>query len=374
MSTSTAIWVGLFLLLANAFFVGGEFALVAARRTKLEPRAAAGSTLAKSALRAMDNLSTVMAAVQLGITLASVGLGAVAEPALAVLIQPAVHALHLPANLLHPIAFAIAMGIVVYLHVVLGEMVPKNIALAGPERAALVLGAPMMAFVTLFRPIVALLNGIADAVVRLLRFEPASAVASTFTKEEVEALVNESRDEGLLKEGEYERLSGALGFTTRTVATVLLPISTLKTVERGDRVDEVEALCAETGFSRFPVESEGELVGYIHIKDVLTDDPQGRAKTIEDKWIRPFANVTETATLQAALAVIQAKGSHMARVTGPDGAMLGIATLEDVIEELVGEIRDAAHTDSDPESGSDPDTDTDSGTSTGSLADSGQVG
>ncbi|MEP6667425.1 MAG: CNNM domain-containing protein, partial [Nocardioidaceae bacterium] len=238
-----------------------------------------------------------------------------------------------------------ALAIVVYLHVVLGEMVPKNIALAGPERAALALGAPMMAFVTLFKPIVLMLNGAADGVVRLARLEPASAVASTFTREEVEALVDESREEGMLEEGEYERLSGALGFTSRLVGSVLLPRDELQTVSRGARVGDIEKICADTGYSRFPVEHDGELVGYLHIKDVLETDPHGRTRVVEDKWIRSFANVQPVDTLQTALAVLQAKGAHMARVVDDDGTLLGIVTLEDVIEELVGEIRDAAHAD-----------------------------
>jgi len=244
------------------------------------------------------------------------------------------------------VSFAVALAIVVYLHVVLGEMVPKNIALAGPERAALVLGPPMMAFVTIIKPAVIALNGTADGVVRLLKLEPASAVASTFTREEVEALVDESREEGMLEEGEYERLAGALGFTSRPVSSVLLPLSDLQTVRRGARVGEVEKVCAETGYSRFPVVSDDEeLIGYLHIKDVLETDPHGRARMLEDRWIRSFANVRPTDTLQTALAVLQAKGAHMARVADEEGPLLGIVTLEDVIEELVGEIRDAAHAD-----------------------------
>lgn len=344
MSSGTAILVGFLLLFTNAFFVAGEFALVSARRTKIEPRAAAGSRFARTTLRAMDNVSTVMAAVQLGITVASLALGAIAEPAVAHLLEPVFHAVHLPEQWQHPAAFAIALAIVVYLHVVLGEMVPKNIALAGPERAALVLGVPMMAFVTLFKPIVVALNWAADGVVRLLRLEPATAVASTFTREEVEALVDESRDEGLLEEGEYERLAGALGFNSKPVTCVLLPLDEIRTVRRGARVEEIEQKCAETGFSRFPVDDgDGELIGYLHIKDVLERDGHGRARSLEDKWIRPFANVRPTDTLQSALATIQAKGAHMARVLDDDGNLLGIVTLEDVIEELVGEIRDAAH-------------------------------
>ncbi len=342
MNTQTAILVGILLLLTNAFFVGGEFALVTARRTKIEPKAAAGSRLARTALRAMDNVSQVIAAVQLGITVASLALGAIAEPALSHLLEPAFHALAVPENLTHPISFAIALVIVTYLHVVLGEMVPKNIALAGPERAALALGAPMMAFVTLFKPVVIALNSTADGVVRVLRLEPASAVASTFTREEVGALVDESRAEGMLEEGEYERLAGALGFTSREVSSVLLPLDSLQTVGRAARVGDVEAVCAETGYSRFPVRGDDGLVGYLHIKDVLETDPHGRTRVIEDKWIRSFANVRPTDTLQTALAVLQAKGAHMARVVD-DGTLLGVVTLEDVIEELVGEIRDASH-------------------------------
>ena len=120
----------------------------------------------------------------------------------------------------------------------------------------------------------------------------------------------------------------------------------LQTVRRGARVGEVEKVCAETGYSRFPVVSDDDvLVGYLHIKDVLETDPHGRARVVEDKWIRSFANVRPTDTLQTALAVLQAKGAHMARVVDEEGRLLGIVTLEDVIEELVGEIRDAAHAD-----------------------------
>ncbi|MGI9156932.1 MAG: hemolysin family protein [Marmoricola sp.] len=343
MSTQSAILVGILLLLTNAFFVAGEFALVSARRTRLEPKAAAGSRLARTTLRAMDNVSQVIAAVQLGITVASLALGAIAEPALSKVIEPAFHALSMPEDLLHPVAFALALVIVTYLHVVLGEMVPKNIALAGPERAALVLGTPLMGFVTIFKPIVIALDATADGVVRLFRLEPASAVASTFTREEVESLVDESRDEGMLGEGEYERLAASLGFTTRKVSSVLLPRAQLETVPRGARVGDVEAVCAETGYSRFPVDNDGALIGYLHIKDVLETDPHGRTRVIEDKWIRSFANVRPVDTLQTALAVLQAKGAHMARVVDDEGTVLGIVTLEDVIEELVGEIRDASH-------------------------------
>ena len=344
MSTQGAIWLGVVLLLGNAFFVGAEFALVSARRTKVEPKAAEGSRVARTTLRAMEELSQMIAAAQFGITVCSLGLGAVAEPALAHLIEPVAHAVNLPDAWIHPVAFTLALACVVYLHVVLGEMVPKNLALAGPERAAMVLGPPMVAIVALLKPIVYGLDAVANAVVRLCRVEPRNEVISTFTLEEVEAMVDESHDEGMLDESEYERLAGALGFTSRTVEGVLLPLEQLETVARGARATEVEAACAQTGYSRFPVVGEdGTLVGYLHIKDVIQADPHGRARVIEDRWIRPFAEVRLSDTLVSALQTLQAKGAHMATVVDDSGQVVGIVTLEDVIEELVGEIRDAAH-------------------------------
>jgi CBS domain containing-hemolysin-like protein len=294
----------------------------------------------------MEGLSQMIAAAQFGITVCSLGLGAVAEPALAHLLEPAADAVHLSHAWVHPVAFAIAMTAVVYLHVVLGEMVPKNLALAGPERAAMVLGPPMVAMVTVLKPIVYGLDAAANTIVRAVGVQPRNDVISTFTLEEVEAMVDESHDEGMLDQGEYERLAGALGFTTRTVADVLLPLDDLETVERGARASDVELVCATTGYSRFPVKGDtGELVGYLHIKDVLQSDPHGRARMVEDKWIRPFAAVSTSDALVAALQTLQAKGAHMARVVDAEGAVVGVVTLEDVIEELVGEIRDAAHAD-----------------------------
>ena len=148
MNSVTALLLAVFLLLGNAFFVAAEFALVSARRSQIEPMAEAGNRFARTTLRAMENMSEVIAVNQLGITVCSLVLGAVAEPTVAHLIEPVVHALHVPESFLHPLSFVVGLAIVVYLHVVMGEMIPKNIALAGPDRAALVLGTPVWAIVT----------------------------------------------------------------------------------------------------------------------------------------------------------------------------------------------------------------------------------
>ena len=345
MSDLTALLVAVGLLAANAFFVGSEFALVSARRSQIEPRAAEGSRAARTTIRAMEQVSLVMAGAQLGITVCSLGLGALGEPAVAHLLEPLFLAAGVPDGLLQPVAFVVAMSIVVYLHVVLGEMVPKNIAIAGPERAATVLGPPMMVVVTVLRPVVVTFNAIANGVLRLMRVEPKDEVASAFTREEVAALVDESRGEGLLPDEEYDRLSGALGFTERTVMSVLMPREDLATVARGASGAEVEQVCAVTGFSRFPVASNGDLMGYLHIKDVLETDPERRSRQVDDKWIRPFATMRPQDVLHDALETLQRRGAHMGRVVEDDGTVLGLVTLEDVLEELVGEIRDAAHAD-----------------------------
>jgi len=291
----------------------------------------------------MEQISLVMAGAQLGITACSLGLGAVAEPALAHLIEPLFEDLGIPEGAVHPVAFTLALTVVVALHVVLGEMVPKNIALAGPDRAALILGPPMMLVVRLLKPVVVSLNVVANGLLRLVRVEPRDEVASTFTRDEVESLVQESRAEGLLDDDEYDRLAGALGFTERTVASVLLRLDDVVTLPTGCLIDEVEERCAETGFSRFPVvDPDGELEGYVHIKDVLSEDPQP-GERLEDKWVRPFATVRAAHRLHEALAALRARGSHLGRVVDDEGRISGIVTLEDVIEELVGEIRDAAH-------------------------------
>jgi CBS domain containing-hemolysin-like protein len=345
MTTFGLLLFSVLLLLGNALFVGAEFALVSARRTQIEPRAEAGSRFARTTLKAMENISLVIGVNQLGITVCSLLLGAVAEPTIAHLIEPPLHALHVPDSFLHPIAFAIGLSIVVYLHVVMGEMVPKNIALAGPDRAALVLGPPVWAIVTVLRPVIVVINMVAAAILRLAGVDLRSEVSSTYTREEVAALVEESRGEGLLAEEEYGRLAGALGFTEKSVEAVLMTPDSLTTVRRGATVADVEHLCAATGFSRFPVADEGHLLGYLHIKDVLESDEERRDRVVDDKWIRPFAPVRSTDPLHDALETLQRRGAHMARVVGPEGHELGLATLEDVIEELVGEIRDAAHQD-----------------------------
>ncbi|MGI8947508.1 MAG: hemolysin family protein [Ornithinimicrobium sp.] len=342
MSDLTALGVAVLLLAGNAFFVGAEFALISARRTQVEPLARAGSRMARMTLRAMESVSLMMAGAQLGITMCSLGLGAIGEPAVAHLLEPVFEVVGVPDGLVYPLSFAIALAIVVALHMVLGEMVPKNFALATPERAALLLGPPLYAVVWLLRPLIAVLNWVANGVLRLLRVQPQDEVTSTFTAEEVAGFLSESRREGLLDDEELTLLTGALEFTGATVGQIVVPLADVVTVPPQATVHELEALCGRTGFSRFPVlAGDGDLPGYVHLKDLLDTPAEQRGEVLPTRWVRPLATVELQRSLDEALTSMQAGGAHMARVVDPeDRSVVGLAFLEDVLEELVGEVID----------------------------------
>ena len=342
MSSGLAIGLSALLLALNAFFVGAEFALVSARRSSIEPRAAEGSRIARLTIAAMERVSLMIAGAQLGITICTVGLGYLGEPAIAHLLEGPFEAIGIPSALLHPIAFAVALSIVGYLHVVIGEMVPKNIALAKPDRSALALAPPLMVVVRVLHPIIAFLNWVANTTLRLAGVTPKDEVTSAFTRDEVAGLVEESRREGLIDQHEGRLLVGALEFEDRTVRSVLLPLSQLATVAATITPEELEEIAARTGHSRFPVAGGDGLIGYLHVKDVLETKDRHRSRPIAQGWIRPLPALRETDRLRAALATMQRSGSHMGQVRSADGALLGVVALEDVLEELVGEIRDEA--------------------------------
>ncbi len=334
------VLIGVLLLAGNAFFVGAEFALISARRTQIEPRAEQGSRAARTTLRAMENVSVHMACAQLGITACSLGLGAVGEPAVAHLLEVPFAAVGLPEPLVYPVSFAIALAVVVFLHMVLGEMVPKNIAIAGPERAALVLGPPLAAIVVVLKPIVHALNAVSNAVLRLMKVTPRDEVATTFTSGEVAGLIAESRQEGLLDDDEEDLLTGALEFADLTVADVVLPRDGLVVLGQGDTSEQVQAATARSGFSRFPVvDGDGEPVGYLHVKDAL--HRRGDTSTAGE-LARPLPTLAVDDPLRDALGVMRDAGAHLAAVRDAGGRLSGVVALEDVLERLVGHITDGA--------------------------------
>jgi CBS domain containing-hemolysin-like protein len=336
-STGTALLLALLLLAANAFFVAAEFALISARRTAIEQRSR--TRAGRITLRAMERVSLMLAGAQLGITVCSLGLGALGEPAVAHLLDPVFAAVGLPESVRHPVAFALALAVVVFLHVVVGEMVPKNLTLAGPDRAALLLGPPLAGLVVLLKPVIVGLSAIASLGLRVLGVTPKNEVTSAFTREEVAALLAESRREGLLEPGRERLLFEALAFDERTVVAVLVPPSALVMVPASVTPAEVEELVARTGYSRFPVVSDAELIGYVHIKDVLgTPD---RDRPVDPSLIRTLPQVGTDTSLRAVLRQMQTTGAHLIQVVDDTGRPAGVVFLEDALEELVGEVTDA---------------------------------
>jgi CBS domain containing-hemolysin-like protein len=334
------------LVAANGFFVGAEFAVLASRRTRLEPLLRR-SRRARTALRAIEQLPLMISACQFGITLASLGLGALAEPVVASLLTDPLTALHVPHQLIHPLALAIALTLVSCLHMLLGEMVPKNLALTGPERAAMLLAPPLLLFVQIFRPIIIGLTAVATAVLKLLRVTPASEIGEVTDRDSVAALIGESSEEGLLKTDQHELLTGALAFEETKAEAVGLPLDTLVTVDPDTTPGRVEQLVAATGYSRFPVRGNdrvptgADLIGYIHIADVLDTDQARRNLPLDHRWIRPLGEIPSTATLQTALETLRGSGSHLARLIDDNGQTQAVIALEDILEELVGEVMDA---------------------------------
>ncbi|GAA5018579.1 hypothetical protein GCM10025734_70550 [Kitasatospora paranensis] len=220
--TALQLTAAVLLLLGNGFFVGAEFAVISVRRSQIEPLAEAGNRRARTVLHALSNVSAMLAAAQLGITVCSLLLGALAEPTIAHLLHGPLHAIGVPTSLMHLLSYVIALTLVVFLHMVIGEMVPKNIALAGPERAALWLGPPLDTLARLLTPVIRFLNAFANGLLHLLRVETKDEVESVYNSQQLLLLLADSRDAGLLDERRQERLEDALELGERPVSEVLL--------------------------------------------------------------------------------------------------------------------------------------------------------
>ncbi|BAU81890.1 integral membrane protein [Streptomyces laurentii] len=328
------------LVLANGFFVGAEFALVSVRRSQIEPL---GGARARQVLHGLEHLPQMMAAAQFGITVASLTLGAVAEPTVARLLEPVFHAVHVPEGLIHPLGYVIALAVVVVLHLVIGEMVPKNLAMADPERTALLLGPGLVAFARVCRPVTAALGACAALVLRAFKVEPKDEVEAVFTSTQLGRLVEDAGQAGLLDPAEQERLEDALELGTRPVTDVLIPAAALVTVSPSATPREIEELTVRTGYSRFPVRAEGRgtLMGFVHVKDVL--DLEDRERALPQQVWRPLATLRPELPLDDALTVMRRAATHLAQVADASGRVLGLVALEDVLEMLVGEVRDPAH-------------------------------
>jgi CBS domain containing-hemolysin-like protein len=330
------------LLVANGFFVAAEFALIAARQSRIEQLAEEGDARATAAIRSIKELSLMLSAAQLGITIASLLLGYIAEPAVAHLLEDPLEFIGLAHTSSHTVAFILALSIIVFLHMVVGEMVPKNIAIAAPERVALWLARPMRAFTTVFRPVVWTLTWSANVLLRLLRIEPRDELSEARTGDEIADLLAVSRREGVLEEVEHRLMTGALRFPAREVASVMVDRDEIVRVPVTATAAEVEQVALSTGHSRIVVHGRDldEVLGFVHAKDLLAVAADARDLPLPRTLVRRMLVVPTGRTLQQLLLAMRRARIHAALVVDGEGRTAGVATLEDVLESLVGDIQD----------------------------------
>jgi CBS domain containing-hemolysin-like protein len=338
-------WVGIVwlvvLLAINAFFVGAEFAVISARRSQIEPRAEAGSRAAKTALAAMEHATLMLATTQLGITVCSLLILNVSEPAIHHLIEEPLHLLGLAEDVVGVVSFLIALLLVTFLHVIFGEMVPKNLSFSLPERAVLLLAPPLVFIATVFRPIIVALNASANGVLRLFRIEPKSEANSVFTVDEVANIVAQSTREGILSDT-TGALTAAFEFTMKKAQDVAVAMTELVSLPEDATPADVERAVAQHGFSRYVLlNSDDEPSGYVHLKDVIDLDDGEFTEPVPPKRIRQLISIYRATDLEDVLATMRRSGVHVARVFDESGATQGVLFLEDIIEELVGEVQDA---------------------------------
>ena len=329
------------LLLVNAFFVGAEFAVISARRSQIEPRADAGSRSARTALWAMEHATLMLATCQLGITVCSLLILNVSEPAIHHLLEIPLALTGWSEEVIATIAFTIAFVIVSFLHVVIGEMVPKNLSFAAPDRAALILAQPLVLVATVLRPFIVALNSAANGALRLFGVEPKSEATSVFTLDEIATIVAHSTKEGVLQDSSGA-LSAAFEFTEKKVQDIAVGMRALVTLPEDATAADVEKAVAQRGFSRYIlVDEAGEPTGYLHLKDVIDLPEDEYTEPVPPKRIRQLISIFRSTDLEDALATMRRSGVHVARAFDEDGATTGVLFLEDIIEELVGEVQDA---------------------------------
>ncbi|MFY1690102.1 hemolysin family protein [Plantactinospora sp. WMMB782] len=333
------VWL-VVLLVVNAFFVGAEFAVISARRSQIEPRAQAGSRAARTTLWAMEHATLMLATSQLGITVCSLLILNVSEPAIHHLLEIPLAKTPLSPESVTVLAFVIALVMVTFLHVVFGEMVPKNISFSVPTGAALVLAPPLVFVARLLKPVIRSLNGVANSILRLFRVTPKDEANSTYTLDQVATIVAQSTREGVLVDGSGT-LSAAFEFTAKTVGDVEVPLDDLVVLSARVTPAEIQSAVAEHGYSRYLLSDNGEPSGYLHIKDVMDLTGSDYTAAVPAKRVRRLASVRRGDELEDALGTMRRGGSHLARVLDGAGNTSGVIFLEDIVEELVGEVQDA---------------------------------
>lgn len=328
---------------ANAFFVAAEFGLVAVRRTRIQELIEQGSRRAVRVGRALSELNLLLSGCQLGITFSSLGLGAIGEPVVAQLFEDAFRFLPSPMDTIatHSTALTISFMLITFLHVVLGELVPKNAAIATPESVALWVASPIRLFTLVFRPLIWAFNESANVVLKAFRVTPRPEFGTLHTPEELAIIIEESRLGGAIKQRQRDILTKTLEFPEKRAVEAMVPRTAVEAVSGDANLEEVLAVTERTGFSRLPVwmERPDEFIGVIHLKDMLRDAARDSGANARSA-MREALLVPESLFLEDVLLRMRRERKHFAIVLDEFGSTSGILTLEDILEELVGEIRD----------------------------------
>ena len=342
MITAFNLSLVVFLVLANGFFVASEFALVGVRRSRIESLAENGDLRAGRLLRLLNDLNAYISATQLGITLASLGLGWIGEPAIAHLLEEPLKG-RISETLLHTLSFTIAFTIITFLHIVLGELAPKTVALERAEKTALSIAWPMEAFYKLFRWPIRLLDWAGTRTVRLFGLHPSSEHGSIYTEDELRQLINASRKSGHLEEDEQQLINRVFDFSDAEVREAMIPRTTVAALPVTATLEQVEDTFCESGYSRLPVYREhlDNIIGVLFMKDIMPCLKTSGSKEFNmEAMLHQPMFIPATARLGSVLAQMQAARTHLAFVIDEHGGIEGILTLEDLLEEIVGEIND----------------------------------
>jgi len=340
--SAARVLAALFLVVLNGFFVASEFAFVRIRSTSVEQLAEEGRAGSAALEDVMANLDDYLAATQLGITIASLGLGWIGEPAVAALIEPVLDPL-LPANLVHLVAFALGFSFITFLHVVFGELAPKTLAIADAERISLLLAPPMKVSYYLFIPGIVVFNGTANAFTRLLGIPPASETDETLEEREIRRVLMRSGEEGHVEMAEVEMIERVFDLSDTVVREVMVPRPDVVSVPADVSLSELRSTVLEAQHTRYPVvaaDDADRVVGFVDVKDVLRATESGRTSATAGDLARELVVVPETTTVNDLLLQFRDEQRQMAAVIDEWGVLEGIATVEDVVEAIVGDLRD----------------------------------
>ena len=331
----------IFLIAMNGFFVAAEFACVKIRPSRLETLIQEGSRQAKYAKKLTDHLDASLSVTQLGITLASLGLGWVGEPAVATLILPITHAIGLDDVIGHTISLALAFSIITGLHIVLGELTPKTMAIQNVEKIMLSVALPMLVFHRVMYPFVWLLNHVANWVAHRMGFHTASEGDDAHTEEEIRLLMEESHRQGLIDDTEVDFVDNVFDFTDLNVREIMTPRTDMVCLYIEDTMDENLHIILEEQLTRYPIchEDKDHIVGFLHVKDLMRVMAEGRKPNLR-RLARKALIVPESMDVSVLLKTMQKQRSQMAIVVDEYGGTAGMVTIEDIVEEIVGDIQD----------------------------------